>query len=407
LTELKNGLKVVSEYIPHFRSISLGFWIRAGSRNETSLNSGITHLIEHLLFKGTLKRTYKDIAIAFDSMGAEFNAFTDKENCCLYSDFIDLHLDKCLGLLFDVTCSPSFLPENISLEKKVIYEEIKMLKDNPTETIFNSFFELVFDGHPLSMPILGKKKALSGLKRNHIIDYYKSSFTPPNIVIAAAGNVKHKELVEKVKKNVDKYDFSGRKNIVSNIPAIPKKARNRNIKSKNLAFHIVYGGIGCNRSSKDRYPLSLFTNILGGSMSSRLFQKIREDLGLSYSIFAANSQYTDAGIIGIHAASSYKNHKKIFELIKKELEDVKKNGVKPSELDISKENMKGNIVLSVEDISSRMVRLGKSVMMDGNIVTINDILRKIDDVRTGDIDDIVYKYYQTDKMSLVTLGAKG
>lgn len=406
MTELKNGLKVVSEYIPHFRSISLGFWIKVGARNECPNNSGITHLIEHLLFKGTKKRTYKDIAIEFDSMGAEFNAFTDKENSCVYSDFIDIHLEKCLELLFDVVSSPSFLPENIALEKKVIYEEIKMLNDSPTESIFENFYEVIFDGHPLSMPILGKTSSLSRLSREGIIDHYKKNFRASDIVIAAAGNIRHNVLLDKIKKNLDMFDIGEGKNKRGKADLPPQESKRKDIKKKNQSFHIVYGGLGCNRTSPDRYPLSLFTNILGGSMSSRLFQKIREEKALSYSIFAANTQYTDTGLTAVHAASSYKNYKKVLELIRAELKKAAKEGIRQDELDISKENTKGNIVLSVEDISSRMFRLGKSVIIDGYVITIDDILKRIDAVKLGDLNDIVYKYFQTDKMSLVTLGDK-
>jgi predicted Zn-dependent peptidase len=377
----------------------------AGSRNENQQNSGITHLIEHLLFKGTKKRTYRDIAIAFDSLGAEFNAFTDKENSCVYADFIDTHLDTCLEILFDVVTGPSFLPENIKLEKKVVLEEIKMIKDNPSDDIFNYFYDIVFKGHPLSFPILGTKKSLNALAIKDIDDYFQHNFSSNGIVLSAAGNIDHTVLVDMVKKNLE--SISANKNRSERIEAHVEKRGKRIIKTykgKTEASHICYGGLGCSRKSPDKYPLSLFTNILGGSISSRLFQKIREEKGLSYTIFASNTQYTDAGVVMIYAATSDSKVNKVMDLINFEIEDIKKNGIKPQELEIAKENTKGSIVLGVEDISSRMFRLGKASLMDSNVLTIDEILKRIDKVELQSVNDIVYKYFEPEKMDLVIIG---
>ncbi|OQA21188.1 MAG: Protease 3 precursor [Actinobacteria bacterium ADurb.Bin346] len=397
-------MRIISESIPHFRSISLGLWIPSGSRYEDQSNNGITHLIEHLLFKGTKKRTYRDIAIAFDSLGAEFNAFTDKENSCVYADFIDTHLDKCLDLLFDVITNPSFLPENIKLEKKVIMEEIKMVKDNPSDDIFNYFYDVVFSGHPLSLSILGTKKSLSSLDYNAIKKYFEQSFSLNGIVLSSAGNIEHNMLVEMVKEKMEGIFSSEKIKPKQDLPLTEKLKGVRKVyKGKTEASHICYGGPGCKRSSADRYPLSLFTNILGGSISSRLFQKIREEKGLSYTIFASNTQYTDAGIIAIYAATSSSAIGKVIELINAELMDIKKRGITAEELDIAKENTKGNIVLGVEDISSRMFRLGKALLMDGTVSTIDDILKKIDNVKIDSVNDIADKYFNPDRMSSIII----
>ena len=384
----------------------MGFWVTAGSRYEDLQINGITHLIEHLLFKGTKKRNYRDIAIAFDSMGAEFNAFTDKENSCIYADFIDTHLDRCLELLFDIILNPTFLPENIKTEKKVVYEEIKITKDNPSDNIFNYFYKAIFNKHPLSLPILGIRQSVSGLSQKLILDYFNDNYNCESIVIAATGNINHKELVSKIEKNIygarRKNSDLGKKD---NFQKPETHSIKKIYKSKTKSAHLCYGGLGCRRKSKDKYALSLFTNILGGSISSRLFQKIREDLGLSYSIFATNTQYTDTGVIAIYAASSPGNVYKILDIVDKEIQGIKRNGIKDAELKRAKENTKGSIVLSVEDISSRMFRLGKGLLIDEKILTIDEILKKIDKVKLSDINDIVYKYFQPDKMSLVMIGA--
>ncbi len=446
ITKLDCGLQIISEHIPHFRSISLGFWIKVGSRNENKEINGITHLIEHLLFKGTKKRSYKDIAIAFDSMGAEFNAFTDKENSCVYADFIDNHLENCLELLFDVVCQPSFLPENIKLEKNVVFEELKMVKDNPSDDIFNYFYEVIFNNHPLSLPILGTKKSLSILDSDIIKNYFSKNFKLESMVISAAGNVDHKFLVDLINKKIKELnlleneksqnnqmlgkldketlykeykkrgqynykDFSYENNTnINNKSDQDSKPYNyfyskkiKHYKGKTITSHFCLGGPGCSRQSYDKYALSLFTNILGGCISSRLFQKIREEQGLSYTIFASNTQYTDTGVIVIYGATSNKNLEKVINLVSKELKDIIKNGFSQRELDIAKENTKGNIVLGVEDISSRMFRLGKSLLIDGRVLTIDEILKKIDNINLEEVNKIAEKYFNPANLSLVTI----
>jgi len=317
---------------------------------------------------------------------------------------VDTHLEKCLEILFDVIKNPSFLFENIRLEKKVISEEIKMVNDNPADNIFNNFYKIIFNGHPLSLSILGTKKSLSGLNAEDIRNYFNTNFNLSGIVLSAAGNIEHGGLVEKVKANLDGTECKSKnKKYHKSIDSSAYRVKKCFYKGKTEASHICYGGLGCNRQSKDRYPLSIFTNILGGSMSSRLFQKIREEKGLSYNIFASNNQYTDTGIVVIYAATSPGNVNKVINFINLEIADIKKNGIKLEELEIAKENTKGNIVLGVEDISSRMFRLGKALLIDGSVMTIDEILGKIDAVKLKDVNYIAEKYFQPEKMSIVII----
>jgi len=405
ITELDSGIKVISEYIPHFRSISLGFWVPTGSRNESKSNNGITHLIEHLIFKGTQKRSYRDIAIEFDVMGAEFNAYTDKENCCVYADFIDEHLGKSIELLFDIICNPLFLTEHIKTEKKVVLEEIKMTDDSPSDSILNHFYSEVYNGHPLSLPVVGTRKTLVKINKKTITSYFGERFGLGNMVISAAGNIKHEDLVNLIRKNtggsviINNKMTDGENGLPQNCKGL-QKIHN----SKTKAAHLCFGGLGCSRSDDDRYPLSLLTNVLGGTMSSRLFQKVREDEGLAYSIFANNVQYKDTGLIFVYSASSNRNVSKILRLVEGEINDIRKNGVSSSELERARENIKGSIVLGVEDISSRMFRLGKTLMFDKKVLTINQILKKIDKVTVGDINRVVDKYLDPSNFSTVILG---
>ncbi|MCX6384786.1 MAG: pitrilysin family protein [Actinobacteria bacterium] len=408
ITELENGIRIISEHIPYFRSISLGIWVTSGSRGESKNLNGITHLIEHLVFKGTKKRSNREIAIEFDSVGADFNAFTDKENSCFYCDFIDTHLEKCAELLFDVVLNPSFLQENLNTEKKIILEEIKMVEDTPSEDIFNYYYELVLNSHPLSLSILGTRQSLQNIQIKDVWDYFNKRFVFKNIVVSAAGNVLHKDLVEAVKKNIDNLVLNGLNEkavIEKEDPLISSGLKI--IKKKIKSANICYGGIGCRRSSSDRYPLSVLMNLIGGSMSSRLFQKIREDLGLAYSVFAGNTQYTDAGVIDIYAASDSKNIGKVIEIINDEINDIKKNAVNVIELDRTKENIKGGVVLNVEEISSRMFRFGKSLLIDNEVLPIDDILNKIDLVSIKDIYEISNKYFNPDRKNIAILGEVG
>ena len=405
ITELDSGIKVISEHIPHFRSISLGFWVPTGSRNENKSNNGITHLIEHLIFKGTQKRSYRDIAIEFDVMGAEFNAYTDKENCCIYADFIDEHLGKSIELLFDIICNPSFLAEHIRTEKKVVLEEIKMVDDNPSDIILNHFYSEVYNGHPLSLPVMGTRKTLAKINKKTITSFFRERFGLGNMVISAAGNIRHEDLINLIRKNIEgsiivnNHMTDGRNGLPQNCTGLQKIHS-----SKAKAAHLCYGGLGCSRSDNDRYPLSLLTNALGGTMSSRLFQKVREDEGLAYTIFANNVQYKDTGLIFVYSASSKRNVSKILKLVGNEIDDIRKNSISINELERARENIKGSIVLGIEDISSRMFRLGKTLMFDKKVLTINQILKKIDKVTVRDINMVIDKYLDPSDFSTVILG---
>jgi predicted Zn-dependent peptidase len=379
--------------------------VPAGSRDENTDNNGITHLIEHLIFKGTKKRSYKDIAVEFDAMGAEFNAFTDKEYCCIYSDFIDENLPECTELLLDIICSPSFLNEHIKTEKRVIFEEIKMMEDSPSEMLLNHFFSEVFNGHSLSMPIMGTKNILKKINRKDVSSYFSEKFDLNSMVISAAGNVKHDSLVRMVKEASEKSGYRRNNIETAEIKLHVKVDGSRKIHyGKSKAVHMCIGGRGCGRSDRDRYPLALFINILGGSMSSRLFQKIREEEGLAYSISANNINYSDTGLLFIYSASSAGNINKILMLINKEIEDIRGKGISSEELEIARENIKGNIVLGVEDISSRMFRLGKTLLFDKKVLTIDKILKKIDKIKVSDINSVVEKYFFPGNFSTVILG---
>jgi predicted Zn-dependent peptidase len=355
-----------------------------------------------MLFKGTQKRSCKEIAIAFDSLGAEFNAFTDKEDCCFYADFLDNHLDKCFDILQDVLFNPSFSPGNIRLEKKVIKEEIQTIEDDPSDDVFNYFYKAIFGKHRLSLPIIGSRRSINNIKEEDIKQYYDENFSTANIVISATGNIRHDDLVRFISDTLKRLNEKPRKEAFYEEPK--QRVLRKVYFKKNKAANICYGTLGCNRNSKQKYPLALLVNVLGGSMSSRLFQKIREDKGLAYSVYSQNTQYVDSGLITIFAATSPKKAYKVVDLIEKEIKKLRKSGISQEELEVSKENIKGSIVLSFENISSRMFRLGKSLTINNKIIPLNDILSKIDKINMGQIKDVIDQYFEIDKMSYVMLG---
>jgi predicted Zn-dependent peptidase len=293
----------------------------------------------------------------------------------------------------------------VKTEKRVILEEIKMMEDNPSDIILNHFYSEVFEGHPLSLPILGTRKTLRKINKKAINNYFSRKFGLTNMVISAAGNVEHNRLVHIIKRYSEKTDSGV---TIGDVPAekLPENgSSDRSIHyGKSKAVHLCLGGLGCDRNNKDRYALSLFTNILGGSMSSRLFQKIREEEGLAYSISASNIQYRDTGMVLLYSASSAKNVRKILGLIQEEINDIREEGVSTEELERARENMKGNIVLAVEDISSRMFRLGKTLLFDKKVLTIDQILKKIDSIKVSDINNIVEKYFYPENLRTIILG---
>jgi len=401
LTRLDNGLRVVSENIPHFRSISLGFWIARGSRDELKNEEGITHLIEHLLFKGTKKRNAKDIAKEFDEIGAEFNAFTSKEYFCLYSKFLDEHLTKVLDILSDMIMNSRFSNKDVNLEKNVVLEEIKSRNDNPHLIVTDLFYRSLFGDHPLSRPVLGFHSVVKSLTRDYISNYYKNFISSNNTVIASVGNIKHSFLLSEINKylKIPANLIQKRKKIT----AEPRKKialKKRNIEQTN----ICYGTTGLDRNNEDRFILSVLLNILGGSMSSRLFQEIREKRGLAYSVYSYHSTFMDTGSIYIYAGTSVQNVEKVIKVIKKEIYNLKKAKIKQDELDRSKSNIKGNIVLGLEETNTRMIRIGNSILCRNNILSIDEILKKIDNVSLDDLVRISNKFFDEDRMVLAAVG---
>lgn len=399
---LDNGLRLVYENIPYVRSVSVGIWVGTGSRNEDTHNNGISHFIEHMLFKGTANRTGKDIAGCIDAIGGQINAFTSKECTCYYTKTLDTHLDIAIDVLADMFFNSKFEIADIGVEKRVVIEEIGMYEDTPEELVHDIFSEMVWSGNSLGSPILGTKKCINKFDKKMIKQYMSEHYTPYNTVISVAGNFNETQLIDYVKKYFGSWMFNG--SFSSNYSPVEFKI-NKAIRVKDTEqVHLCMGFEGIEHGDDKVYSLLALNNIFGGGMSSRLFQNIREEKGLVYSIYSYPSTYRGAGLFMIYAGMNPEYLQKVVDLTKKEMELLSKNGITQDELNKSKEQLKGNYILGLESISSRMNSIGKSELMLGKINTPEEILNKMDNIKIEDIYEIIDRIFKYDKMSISAVG---
>jgi predicted Zn-dependent peptidase len=399
---LKNGVRVVCEQISYVRSVSLGIWVKTGSMNENLKNNGISHFIEHMLFKGTEKRTAEDIARTIDNIGGQLNAFTGKECTCFYSKTLDEHIEIAVDVLSDMFFNSSYSKKNITVEKKVVVEEINMYEDSPEELVHDILSETVWEGSTIGYPILGTKKSLRGINREMILDYLKERYTPQNTVIAVVGNFDEARLVELLEKYFGEWNCDTKsQNTSENV--IFKS--NVSIKQKDTEqVHLCIGYEGIKNGDDMIYPLLAVNNIFGGGMSSRLFQKIREKKGLVYSIYSYPTAYNDAGLFTIYAGMKPEHLDEVISLIQDETELLVKKGITQSELEKTIEQMKGNYILGLESTSSRMNSIGKSELLLGYIDTPDEILNKINGITMDGVNEIINSIFKSDKKSASIVG---
>src|SRR6056297_333494 len=400
--KLDNGLRVVFEKINYVKSVSIGLWVGAGSTFENDENNGVSHFIEHMMFKGTKNRTASQIAEEIDGIGGQINAFTSKESTCFYSKVTAEKFDVSMNILSDMIFNSKISEDSIVKEKKVIEEEIKMYDDSPEEYVHDLLSKIAFEKKPLSMPILGVKDSLKNIDRNVIIDYMDKRYTGPNTVISIVGNVEP-NLVEKT---VKKY-FSGFSSKNSFKDRDIKYDFARNIKGINKdieQLHFCLGTEGFERDNKNYYTLNILNNILGGSMSSRLFQNIREKQGLVYSIYSFNSCYKETGLFGIYSAINTDSVKKSTNLIKNEIEKVKNGDIRKHEFDRARSQMKGNYILSLENTSSRMTILGRRELLYNETITPESIIDKIENVNYEDVMNSINYIFDSKKYNIAYIG---
>lgn len=398
---LPNGIRVVTERMPHVRSVAIGIWVDTGSRYEPEDRGGVSHLIEHLVFKGTQSRTGEEIARTMDSVGGQMDAFTAKEHTCFFVNVLDEHLPLAVDILTDILLHPLFGPDDIEKERSVVLQEIKMVEDTPDDLIHDLFAERLWPGHPLGRPILGSREVVRGLGREVIHGHFRREYAPRKITVAVAGNVEHEPLLDLL---VPRFAaFSGEDAPRDGTPPTPRVAVD--IVEKALEqVHVVLGFPGLPHTAPERYGLYLLNDIMGGSMSSRLFQQVRERQGLVYAIHSGTQAYHDTGVVYIYAATDAQHFAKVLRLVLDEVRGLKKEGVAAQELRRAKDHLKGNLMLSLESTSSRMNRLAKQELYFGSFFSIDQMLTAIDAVREDEIEALIHRVLDEERLSILALG---
>lgn len=404
-TENVNGIRVLTESMPNLRSVTTGFWVGVGSRDEPLEFSGISHFIEHLLFKGTEKRSARRIAEEFDAMGGELNAFSAKEYTCYYAKVLDEKVEKAMEIMVDMLLRSVMRPQDVDAERKVILEEIAMHEDSPDDIIHDLFVSALWESHPLGQSVLGNHNVISSLSDDEIRSFFKRFYRPENIVVAVAGNVEHARVVEMVDElmNADGGGERHRRHVV--VPDIRPHTVVYDRPTEQA--HMVLGTQGLPRNHPARFALAVLDNVLGGGMSSRLFQKVREERSLAYSIFSYHSMYVETGLLAVYAGSKPENASSVLELIKEEMGNILEKGITGEELERAKGHIKGNLVLSLEDSGSRMTRLGKAEICGGEILTLDELLARMDAVTVDDVMHLAHQLFAPRKLVAAIIGPFG
>ncbi|MCW9712286.1 insulinase family protein [Aliifodinibius salicampi] len=400
-TILDNGLKIVTERVPSVKSVSVGIWAKTGSRNESQNLSGVTHFLEHMLFKGTETRSSYDIAMSMESVGGYLNAFTSSEYTCYYSRCLNTQLDKALDVLSDMVLHPSFPEEEIQKEKKVVIEEMKMYRDSPNDYLFEKFGAKIFEGHPLGRPTLGYEETVSSFSRDNLYEYMEGRYQPLNLLVAVAGNVEHEEVVELVDRVFGDIENKELKELDQTLPEyqVEKLKLTKPIEQT----HLITGRRGLHYDHDDKYRLLLANTVLGGGMSSRLHQNVREKYGYCYTITSFNQSYTDTGLYGIYVGTDEEYLDHVRELINRELDQLIEEPIPEQELEEAKSQLKGKLMLSLESMSNRMSRLAKSEIYFNRYITLDELVENIDEVQADEVQKFAREFFSKNTFSEAVL----
>ncbi|CAN2207499.1 PqqL Predicted Zn-dependent peptidases [Candidatus Nanopelagicaceae bacterium] len=401
-----SGLRIVTEEVPSVRSAAVGIWVNVGSRDEAPATAGASHFLEHLLFKGTKSRTALEISSSIESVGGEMNAFTSKEYTCFYARVIDTDLPMAIDVVSDLITSSIVTALDVDAERKVVLEEIAMRDDDPSDLVHDLFSDTYYGDTQIGRPILGTIESINKMSRNTVFNYYKKKYQPSDLVVAVAGNIKHKRVVAMVEEALSKDNFLdviGTPNIRPNTPI--KKGPQTPVGlmyRKTEQAHMLYGMEGVARADSRRFAMGVMSAALGGGMSSRLFQEIREKRGLAYSVYAYSQQFAGSGTLGFYAGCNPTKAVEVVELIREVLSDVADNGMTHEEIERAKGAVRGSLVLSQEDSGSRMSRIGKNEIVYGQVMDFDDILKAISRVSAEDIREIAGEYLtKTPTLALV------
>jgi predicted Zn-dependent peptidase len=401
-TTLSNGVRIITEAMPHVRSVSVGVWVGAGSRRETPERNGISHFIEHMVFKGTHRRSAEDIARSVDSIGGNLDAFTAKELVCFNTKVLDQHLSLAFDVLADLVLDPLFREEDIEKEKGVILEEIKMEADSPDYLVHEIFSSYFWKDHPLGKPILGTRETVKKFDREAVLEYYRAAYAPSSLLVTAAGNLTHDRLVALVRERFEDLK-PGTPMPPEVVPSTHARIALRNKKSLEQV-HLCLGVPSYPLPHQERFACYVLNTLLGGGMSSRLFQNIRERQGLAYAVFSELSPYRDTGCLSIYAGTSLESARRVVESILKEFRQLKGDPVGEEELRRAKDHLKGSLMLSLESTASRMSNLARQEMYFARFFTLDELVESIESVTAADVQRIAQTFFDPKQIALTVLG---
>lgn len=390
-TVLPSGLRIVTEAVPEVRSAAFGIWVNVGSRDEDARSAGASHFLEHLLFKGTKRRSSLEISSAIESVGGEMNAFTTKEYTCFYARVIDTDLPMAIDVISDLITSSLCRPEDVDAERNVVLEEIAMRDDDPSDLVHEVFAESFYGKNALARSILGSVETIKKIKRDAIFDYYQKRYRPDQIVVSVSGNIKHRKVIAAIESALSRDGFldrHGAPEIRKSDPFTRSKGSVGLLARKSEQAHLFFGLPSVDRDDPRRFAVGVLSAALGGGMSSRLFQEVREKRGLAYSVYAYAQQFSGTGHLGFYAGTAPKNAKEVIRVFRGVLEEVAASGLNSEELLRAKGAVRGSLVLSQEDSGSRMSRIGKSELVYGHVASFDEILGRIDSVDSGAITSI-------------------
>ena len=402
LTVLDSGVRVVTEAMPTVRSVTLGFWIGTGSVAETHAEGGLSHLVEHMLFRGTDRYGSLEIDQIFDTMGAELNAGTGKENTSVYARVIDDHLEQAFDVVGDMVWHPRIDDGDLANEREIVLEEIAMYEDDPQDRVFDVLGEAVFGDHPLGRPVIGRADVIANTSTAGLRDFHARHYAPGDVVIAAAGSLDHDAVVELARA----LDVPARPPAPQQ-PPVPAQLppHLRFLKKDTEQYHITLGAPALARDDERRFILRVLDNILGGTSSSRLFQEVRELRGLAYNVYSFQSLHADTGLIGVYLGTRPDNVAPALQVVADELERLRGDGVTADELERSKENVKGRIVLSLESTASRMSRLGSAVLSELPLLSLDEVVERIESVTIEELNGLLRELLAPERLSVAAVGA--
>lgn len=403
-TVLQNGIRVITEEIPYLKSVSIGVWVVTGSRDEQPDENGISHFIEHLLFKGTEKRTAFDIAKEIDSVGGTLNAFTGREYTCFYAKVIDKNLPLAIDLLSDIFLNSLLNPKDVEKERMVILQEIKMVEDTPDDYVHDLFNRVCWGEHPLGFPIFGTSELVESFQRERICQYLKERYQPARIIVCAAGNVHHQEVVERIGMTLGQMQETDKETTRAKPDSI---CRTNVWKRDSEQIHLCLGTKGLQYSHSLRFASYLLNTILGGGMSSRLFQEIRENRGLAYSVYSYLPTYMDAGLVVVYAGTSENSYKEVIDLILEEFRRLKTEPYRNGELETAREQLKGNLLLSLESSDNLMTRLAKNEIYFDSYLPVEKVIKEIEEVKEDEVRSLANDLFNDGCYCLAVLGPVG